>query len=301
VNTRQLRYFLALIDQRSFAGAAEALSVSQQAVSKTLRELETQLGVRLFERSAHGMSPTAQATKLEVHARAIFAQLRLARAELSPGASERGVMVSVGFGISVPEHVVSHAINRFRELSPAVGVRAHSQTTGELQRKLLDGDLDLFLSAPPEEFQFAADLAIEQVAMERDQIIVRSTHPLARRGHVTLAELRDSPWILSSVRDAGWTRVCDEFEREGLAPPESVVLTNSMMVGRGLIQSDDYIALGNCHMHQSELERGAVVVLSVPALEFRRPVVIGSSRSRPGGSAVATMVNCLRDASSNYD
>ena len=107
IKLRHLQCFLAVAQRRSLQQAAASLSITQPAVSKTLRELEEILGVRLFDRGRHGAVPTPDGTVFMAHAGAALSALRR-----QPGGSEAFKLVDAAMSASVAQPNVRAAWDR---------------------------------------------------------------------------------------------------------------------------------------------------------------------------------------------
>jgi DNA-binding transcriptional LysR family regulator len=97
VDTRLLRYFAAVAAEGNLTGAAERLFVSQPALTKQIRQLENQLGVRVFARSRAGMTLTPAGQALTDRVPAVLAGLDVALREAKSAASRASRMLRVGF------------------------------------------------------------------------------------------------------------------------------------------------------------------------------------------------------------
>ena len=103
LKTRELQVFLAVAESRSIAEAARRLSLTQPAVSKSINELESTLGVTLFERDSRGIYPTRYAEVLRKRALVIFGEIRLAGEEITQLTNADSGKISLGaMPVAVP-------------------------------------------------------------------------------------------------------------------------------------------------------------------------------------------------------
>ena len=161
--------FLALVDHGHYGRAAEALGLSQQAVSKTISALEKQYGVKLFNRGAFGATPTAFGEVLATRARLARAELTLAQSEIDAMRGSRYGQVRVGVGLCFAGRIMPQSIARFRKRYPKVHVTAIVESSAALFPMMLAGGLDFCVSAPPPDFPIDPDLSRETIQRELDK------------------------------------------------------------------------------------------------------------------------------------
>lgn len=145
---RLLRAFLTIADVRHFGRAANALHLSQPALSKQIAALEESLGARLFERGRHGAELTTFGERFATDAQTLIrdADAVLARARESSSGT-RGFL-RVGLCLSALTHVPK-LIAEFRQLNPNVSITVHDSSSNEQTRRLLAGKLDVgFMRMP---------------------------------------------------------------------------------------------------------------------------------------------------------
>ncbi|RMF95741.1 MAG: LysR family transcriptional regulator [Gammaproteobacteria bacterium] len=143
-----LRTFLELDRNRHFGRTAEALNLTQAAVSSRLQALERQLGVRLFERGRSGMQLTPEGGRLRRHAERIIAAWRMARQDVG-GAEAAGQLV-IGGSHRLWDVLLQRWLNALRRREAGLALIAEAAAPEHLVRRLLDGTMDVavMLEAP---------------------------------------------------------------------------------------------------------------------------------------------------------
>ena len=142
-----LRTFLELNRTRHFGRAAEALFVTQAAVSSRLKSLEDQLGVMLFDRSTREIRLTPEGGRLIRHSEKLIAAWRVARQDVSlAGASQQLV---IGGSLRLWDVLLQRWLHDLRRKYPDLAIIAESQTPDFLTRKLIDGTLDVAIMLEP--------------------------------------------------------------------------------------------------------------------------------------------------------
>lgn len=142
-----LRTFLELNRTRHFGRTAEALFLTQAAVSSRLKSLETQLGVTLFERSRREMRLTPEGSRLIRHSEKLIAAWRAARQDVAlAGASEQLV---IGGSLRLWDVLLQRWLHDLRRTFTRLAIIAESQSPDDLTRKLIDGTLDVAIMLEP--------------------------------------------------------------------------------------------------------------------------------------------------------
>ncbi|MBL8474304.1 MAG: LysR family transcriptional regulator [Rhodocyclaceae bacterium] len=195
----QVRDFLAIVDAGSIRAAARAQGVTHPALTKSLRQLEEELGVELIRRSTRGVSLTAMGQAFAARARAIQAEIRKAEEELAALSAPGGGMVSVGLSpTAIP--FAADALAEFLEQHPLVRLRVVEGPPSVLVPLVRDESLD-FAIAQKTRLTAGAGLRFRPLYRDRMTIACRAQHP-ARNG-TTIDELADLCWLGLNPQGAG--------------------------------------------------------------------------------------------------
>jgi len=141
--SRQLRAFLLVAQHRSFSRAAGALFITPSGLSVLIRELETQLGVRLFDRTTRHVALTASGTELLAAAQRNLQELDGVMSRLGRSASETGISLSVGTPPLLMASVLAPAIKEFRSHRPELRFQLFDSDTASVMQKVQSGALDM--------------------------------------------------------------------------------------------------------------------------------------------------------------
>ncbi len=202
---RHLRYFVAIAEERSFTRAAERLWVAQPGLSTQIRRLESELGVRLFERHSRGVDLTDAGELFLERARTALAAADAARA--TGHDLEEGLVGSVRLGIVTGAGWpgTSALLGHFGAERPAVELTVVESYAGTLLRDLRDGRLDAMIA--PSEFG-SAELRRVRLGREPWLVVAGPSHPLAGSGPVAAADLEGQRFVVTGHRDgAGYDRL----------------------------------------------------------------------------------------------
>lgn len=199
VDTRLLRYFVAVAECLSFTQAAKDLYVAQPSLSRQIRQLETRLGVDLFTRPEVRLTPAGE--QLLPKARRQLAEwqdaVRLVRT--TAAASQR--VLRCGFVVTGGGPLARNARRTFAERRPDVTVEPKRIEWGGEARALREGVVDVAFVWLPADLE---GLHNETVATEARLVAVSATHPLAARQEVRIDDLRDEPLVWTRVAPAEW-------------------------------------------------------------------------------------------------
>jgi len=237
-----LRPFLAVARAGTLSAAARELAVSQPALTKSVRKLEQQVGVPLFDRRARGMALTASGAALLAHARMIEAQCRVADGELEALARGQAGRIRLGAGPYWGNTVVPRAIARLHERLPGLDVGLEVAVNTVIQPKLYAGELDVIVGALPESAGLPPGIERRDICRINLRVVAGRDHPLQRRKRVTVADLGRYPWVVYQHDRDVMDNLAGLLRRGGAAPPEIRVETNSVTAVMQLLRSGPYLA-----------------------------------------------------------
>lgn len=187
---RQLRYLVALAEERHFTRAAARASVAQPALSRQIRSLEVELGVPLVDRTSRRVALTDAGERLVVRARRILGEVDAARGEALELRELLGGRVSIGVSTTPGPVDVAALVAAFHREHPGVELDVRDALSTELARRLRADELDVALITAVSERE-RRQLDLLAVAEERLVLCVGAGHRLSDRRRVNLRELRD--------------------------------------------------------------------------------------------------------------
>lgn len=202
VDTRLLRYFAAVAAEGNLTRAAERLFVSQPALTKQIRQLERQLGVRLFTRSRAGMTLTAAGQALTERVPAVLTGLDQALREAKSAASQAAQVLRVGFLAGAANEATQQIIAAFTRLRPSWRVEMRAAPWTEPTAGLASGDADVALLRLP--FPGQDTLRTEVLFTEPRWVVLPTAHPLAARDLVLFRDLWDEPFVAAPAETGAW-------------------------------------------------------------------------------------------------
>jgi DNA-binding transcriptional LysR family regulator len=192
MNARQLEVFRAIMRNRTLTAAAAALNVSQPAISKVLRHLESQIGYTLFERVRGRLIPTAEAQLLFTDADRIFREIEVLK-QFSNRIRDREVgLIRIAASSPPSFSILPAAIQRFTHRNPAIQVIVHTLPASAIGEQIIVGEIDLGVTMTT----IVAPLVDSEVIGTTNIVAVMNrTSPLARLSEITPRVLRDQVLI----------------------------------------------------------------------------------------------------------
>lgn len=260
MDTRRLRHFLAVFQHGSIGQAAEALLLTQPALSKSIRQLERDLNVPLFERTPLGVVPTVFGEALAVHARVIQSEMRQAETAL---AGLRGVgkgKVVAGIGPSIAVNLMPMATTRLAEAAPGIHMTVVEGLVDDMLPALRRGEIDLAIGSWPRPTD--ADLAAEVLFTDDIRVLASRTHPLAGR-RPDLSDLGAYPWALPPETQRWRQRLNEFFIARSLPPPEAKVVSNSAAYLKSLLPGSPFLTFLPTQLLRLDDEAAPIVPLEV--------------------------------------
>lgn len=191
---RQLRYLVALADERSFTRAAAREHIAQPALSQQLQRLEAEVGLPLAERTTRSVTMTAAGEALAGRARRILAEVEAAREELM---SLRGVVtghVVVGAMHTMGPVDLSIVLAAFHERHPGVELTVCEEPSEELAERLRVDELDLAFLSVTERIE-SHGLGLQELLREELVLVLPPSHRLRTRRAVAMSELAGEEFI----------------------------------------------------------------------------------------------------------
>src|SRR3954468_23487592 len=190
---RQLEYFAAVARHRHFTRAAEALYVTQPALSQQVRRLEAELGLTLFRRTSKGVELTAAGAALLVHAEKVLAEVAAARADMDRHTGvARGVVRVASTAADAPR--LPEALADFHTDHPGIQIALRQGSASEVVGLVQRGSVDVAVLALTGEAPAGVD--VHPLAEEPLRVAVPAHDPLAGAAGVALEDLRGRPFIL---------------------------------------------------------------------------------------------------------
>jgi DNA-binding transcriptional LysR family regulator len=265
-NFHRLRLFLEVARRGGFSRAAQALAISQPAISAQVALLERRYGQPLVERLPRGLRLTEAGVVVAEYAERIFGLAEEMEVALDDLRGLRRGHLTVGASSTIGEYVLPPLIGRFKALHPDVAVAVRVANTERILAEVRGRQLDLgFVGGRPT----GDDLLAEP--FDRDEIVPLAApdHPLAGRAEVTLDELAAAGLVAREAGSATRATAEASLRGAGLEPRLAMELGSNEAVKRA-VRAGLGVGLLSRRAADSELAAGHLFVLDVPAWSCRR-------------------------------
>lgn len=289
----ELRYVVAVAEERNFRRAAERCFVSQPSLSASVRKLEEELGVRLFERGVGEVLLTEAGDHVVAQARRVLEEAARVKAVAKERRDPLAGVLRLGVIHTVAPYLLPDLVLGLRRAAPDMPLDIEENQTAVLERMLREGLVDVALLALPWE---APGMEVLPLYDETFRVAVPAGHPLARRRRLEAAELAAENLLLLSLGHCFRDQVLQACH-EGTRPAAAGKQGNSLETLRSMVAS----GLGVTVLPATALTARHANPL-VRTLDFREPVparrIVAAFRSGfPRMAAVRVMASVVASSS----
>ncbi|MCW1934848.1 LysR substrate-binding domain-containing protein [Pararhodobacter zhoushanensis] len=257
---RHLRVIATLADLKLVARVAEALNLSQPAISKQIAELERLVGTPLVTRERNRLFLTPIGARLAVHAQQVLSQLDRAAFDIEAMATGITGSVSIGVVSSVAPILLPAALTLFKRGAPTASVTITEGHFTALYPQFEAGQIDLLIARTwqPQELP-----GVRQSVLMRDAVVVVAgrDHPLGLRDSLQWADVTDWPWLLPQSTSVARNAVEAYFAQLGLPLPTNTIASVSLPLNLALMRDMPVLGLFPKSLAQTHVARGDIVVL----------------------------------------
>ena len=233
----QLRYFLGAAERGSFTRAAEALNISQPALSRSIQKLEDELGQPVFERKTRSIVLTEAGTLLQSRAQQILSLIEDTKAEITDdGESGR---IRIGAIPTVAPYFLPQVLKQFSESFPAANLIVQENTTDQLLKSCTQGEIDLAILALPVPVKY---LEVEELFEEELLLVLPLEHSLVKKKAINLADIAALPFVLLDEAHCLSDNIIS-FCRQKSVQPVSVGRTSQLTMVQELVSLSHGISM----------------------------------------------------------
>lgn len=272
LNPADIEKLAKIVELGSFAHAAEFLGVTQPALSKSIAKLERNLNVRLLERRARGVLPTAFAEVLLRRTQPALAELRAAMLEVET--LRQGVKnhVAVGLAPAVAHCLLPQLAAALQEQKEQLCVGVRQGLSDELLARVRNGELDFAITTEPQQ-ELWTDLRTRLLYQDRFLPFGPASHPLVQAGQpVAHQALLGLPWVLAQRDGLLRKRFNACFAQQGSLAPEPLIEVGSITISKQLIERQGFFSFLPTSVVQSQGLQQSIGQVPVPWLYWDRRI-----------------------------
>lgn len=283
---RHLRYLSAVVEHGSFTRAAQALHVSQPALSQQIRQLEEELGVQLLDRTGKAVRATDAGATYLSHVHRAFREIDAAgRAARDVNDLSSGIL-RLGFTPSFSGYLIAPIARRFREKYPGITLDLNAMSQDEIETDLADDNLDCAIGFWA---STVTGIVSHPLHTERLSLICRYDHPVMASETIDIEGIEREQMVLLGRSFATRQTIEKHFKRHGIKP-NVVIETSSMTTMIELVRSSSLVTIlpDAVAFERDDLRFRPLV----PAIDERRVVLLqrdGAYRSAATRAFIATL------------
>lgn len=292
---RQLQVFVEATRLMNFARTAEALHLTQPAVSMQIRQMEQAVGLPLFERVGRGLALTEAGRLLRAHAARVLGELQDAEQSLQSLKGLRGGTVVVGL-VSTAKYFTPRLLSRFTEIHPDIDVRLSVGNREVLIGLLENNEIDLaVMGRPPEKLDAVAEASAENPHL----LVAAHDHPLAGARDIDIHELRNETFLLREP-GSGTRNVMETMFKQHLFVPARTNVMGSNETVKQAVMAGMGISLLSLHTLALERRTGEVTLLDVVGTPVMRNWHVVHMRNKRLSPAATRFRKFLLDEMAPY-
>lgn len=277
---RHLQIALALRDAPSAKEVAAAANVSESAVSKTLAELESQLGFKLFERIGNAKRPTEMGRQILPLMEAVVAQSRGLAQAVTDVRSGRLGDLRIGVATDMGKLTLAPLIHAFSQAQPGVALDVQAGGYRAMADQLLDDRLDALVCYDAPEL-IAPGLGRLRLAPPQPLVVVANARlsPLAARRRLTLQELHGQPWCKPRLGTMMHDKLTALFLGCDLGLPPRGIQVSDLLLTDEFVRTTDYLVMLPLAAAQRLTVAAEAVILPVELHVHNPPTIVAWQRA----------------------
>lgn len=255
---RRIRQFLAVYECGTIHAAAEALGVSQPALTVGLKNLEQDLGIKLFVRSVRGMAPTQAGDTLHRFGATLRQGSRLALEEIRMHSDDHAGGLRIGAGVAWATTILPNVLDRLQRKFPTVSIDLITGVGDQLATRLISAELDVIIAAGSVQSFDNTDFKCHPLTNVSMKVVADPGSKIASFGAVSPAQLSAVPWV-GFYEDESMVQFSNHFlALHGLPPAKFSMRTNSPTALISYLCDTEYVAVLIAPLAEAAVRSGLV-------------------------------------------
>jgi DNA-binding transcriptional LysR family regulator len=280
MDIKQLSYFVETCKYMSFSDAAKALFLTPQALSKSIRNLELELGGAVFSRTGNAIALTEYGTLLLQRAKNLLKSYDVLIGDMKYATHRVSGKLAAGFAYGVLKSLPPDAVMNFMRAYPELSLELEELPEEMLEERMLEGSLDFAFSVGPP-MRPALFESIPVCASPMSAVLLKE-NPLYRKGFFTLEDLRDQKFILHT-HNKKVNEMIDKACRERGFTPEYLICSSYLELNKRVLWSMGGLSLGPYNLWRSYSytpEVGCIPMADEAVLSWEIYLVTPADRQR---------------------
>lgn len=290
---RQLEIFCRIVELKSFSKAADAVFLAQASVSERIATLEAAVGTRLLDRLGRQVVPTRAGMLLYRRAVQLLDMKRSLTLELQGFLGIQKGEITMG-GSTIPgEYILPRILTRFRDRFPRVSIHLMVADTGEIQERVLAGDLELGVVGSKSSH---ANLSQDPLWEDELVLVAPAQHRWASRTGISVTNLSEEPFILREP-GSGTLKIIEEYlDTQGLKGTDTfqvVARFGTSTAVKEAVKAGLGVSILSTKALDTELKTGILKALKIKGLSMSRTFYLIRDRRRAASPLCQAMIDFL--------
>ncbi|MEH6552308.1 MAG: LysR family transcriptional regulator [Pseudomonadales bacterium] len=291
---RQLRHLVAAIDEGTLILAADAVFITQPALTRSLQNLEHELGIELLQRLPRGVAPTAAGDLVYRHAKLILNEVNSIKTEAPLVAQGVTGKLTIGVGALFESYIVDDIVWQLATNHSELNMDIEIGLFEGLVEHLVDGNLDIVVSNLPS-VDVPVSLVVEPLGVLTVVFVARHDHPLAQKDTCELKDLESARWAIMD-QPHSYQMFKHLFNSEGIATPANLVRTNSLGLLISFLRKGGFVSVLPKHLLKDSFETEGLVELNIQAPAITRRIGLIYREDIAGRPLLETFCSAMRQA-----
>lgn len=269
LNFHQLHIFHTVAEKGSFSAAAQALHMTQPAVTMQVQSLEDYFGTKLLQRSTKRIDLTEAGKALMPYARRSIELIRDTDQSMSTFTKQLKGRLQLGASLTIGEYILPRLLGPFGQEYPHISISMKVINTAQIMEDIINHQLNFGLIEAPVNHP---EMHMEAVMSDELKLIVPKGHPLSNRTNVTLDEVIEYPFVLREQGSGTRLVMEEQLKRKQIDPADLKIVME--LGSTGAVKSAVEAGLGISFLSISsvkhEVALGLVHIVSIDDVKFKR-------------------------------
>ena len=238
IDLRRLRYVAEVARAESITTAAQTLDLTQPALTRSIAEVESELGTKLFERLPRGVRPTAAGERFLIRARKLIVDMDDLVADTRNRTQAMQGRLRIGAAPSANLIPALSSLSQLAKQNPELNIETIDGSTQDLCPKMLRGEIDMVIGST-RYFRHWRELSVQNLRTFVFGCMVRQGHPLSELDVVKEIDILRYPLILPTSVEPIFTDIIARYAHNDLHPPQPQYTTDNFELAKTLINHSD--------------------------------------------------------------